>query len=182
VRPPRSPYYGGIFAITTTSQSSALFKHRRSLPRTTPSRQPPLPPSRQARLPASIPGRLTILTYSLGPLEACTVTHLLGIAPPRRSRSTPRLSPPAIAVRRRRVPFRPNFEHQRALGELTLLPAPCTPGAPPASPELAEPRRPHCQGPHYKSPPLSRVFTANRGHGCDTLNLCRVLSAKEHLQ
>jgi hypothetical protein len=77
--------------------------------------RPPLPPSRQARPPASIPGRLTILTYSLGPLEACVVAHMLGIAPPRRSRSPLRPSPPAIAVHRRRVPFRPNSEHQRAL-------------------------------------------------------------------
>jgi hypothetical protein len=100
-----APWYGDIFAITATSQLSALFKHRRSLPRTTP-------------------GWLTILTYSLGPLEACAVAHLLGIAPPRWSRSPPRPSPPAIAVRRRRVTFRPNSEHQRALGELTLLPAP----------------------------------------------------------
>jgi hypothetical protein len=119
-----APWYGGIFAVTVTSQSSALFKHRRSPPRATPSRRLPLPPSRQARLLASIPGRLTILTYSLGPLEACAVAHLLGIAPPRRSRSTPRPSPPAIVVRRRRVPFRPNSEHQRALGEHVVDPDP----------------------------------------------------------
>jgi hypothetical protein len=118
------PWYGSIFAVTATSRSSALFKHRSSLPRATPSHRPPLSPSRQARLPASIPSRLTILTYSLGPLEACTVAHLLGIAPPCRSRNTPRPSPPAITVRRRLVPFRPNSEHQRARGELTLLPAP----------------------------------------------------------
>jgi hypothetical protein len=76
-----APWYDGIFAVTATSRSSALFKHCRNLLRATPSRRPPLPPSRQARLLASIPGRLTILTYSLGPLEACAVAHLLGIAP-----------------------------------------------------------------------------------------------------
>jgi hypothetical protein len=36
----------------------------------------------------------------------------------------PRPSPPVTAVRRRRVPPRPNSEHQWPLGEHALLPAP----------------------------------------------------------
>jgi hypothetical protein len=156
-----APWYGDIFAVTATSRSSALFKHRRSLPRATPSRRLPLPPSRQARLLASIPGRLTILIYSLGPLEACAIAHLLGIAPPRWSRSTPRPSPPAIAVRRRQVPFRPNSEHQRALGELTLLPTPFPGRSPRRSCRISASRAAgHGQGPHCKGPNLSRGLSA----------------------
>jgi hypothetical protein len=156
-----APWYGGIFAVTATSRSGALFKHHRSLPPATPSRRPPLPPSRQARLLASIPGRLTILTYSLGSLEACAVAHLPGIAPPRRSRNTPRSSPPAVAMRRRRVPFCPNFEHQRALGELTLLPTPF-PGRSPrrSRRNLASRAAGHGQGPHCKGSNLSRGLSA----------------------
>jgi hypothetical protein len=157
-------WYGGIFAVTATSRSSALFKHRRSFPRATPSRRPPLPPSRQARPPASILGRLTILTYSLGPLEACVFAHLLDIAPPCRSRSTPRLPPPAIAVRCRLVPFRPNSEHQRALGELTLLPAPLH-GRERRRPRRNWPSRaaPMAKG-HIASPHLfPRVFLQTEG-------------------
>jgi hypothetical protein len=97
-------------------------RHRPS--RATPSCQPPLPPSRRTRLLARIPGRLATLTYTQGPLEACVVASLPGIARRRRSHRTPRPSPPATAVRRRRVPLYPNFEHPQALGELTLLPAP----------------------------------------------------------
>jgi hypothetical protein len=63
-------------------------------------------------------------THPLGTLEACVVAYLLGIARRRRSCTTSQRSPPAIAVRRRRVPFRPNTERPRALGELTLLHAP----------------------------------------------------------
>jgi hypothetical protein len=161
-----APWYDDILAVTATSWSSALFKHRRSLPCATPSRWPPLSPSRQARMLASILGRLTILTYSLGPLEACAVAHLLGSAPPHRSRSTPRPSPPAIAVGRRRVPFRPNTEHQRALGELTLLPTPF-PGR--------SPRR-RCR--------ISASHAASHGQGphCKGSNLYRGLSAKLKLQ
>jgi hypothetical protein len=48
------PWYGGIFAVTVTSRSSALFKHRLSPPCATPSRRPPLRPSRQACLLACI--------------------------------------------------------------------------------------------------------------------------------
>jgi hypothetical protein len=68
-----APWYGSIFAITTMSRSSALFKHRRSLPRATPSRRPPLPPSRQARLPASIIG----LIYFLPSKHACVFSGLV---------------------------------------------------------------------------------------------------------
>jgi hypothetical protein len=49
---------------------------------------------------------------------------LLGIARRLLSRPTLRPSLPAITVCYRRVPFRPNSERPRALGELTLLPAP----------------------------------------------------------
>jgi hypothetical protein len=123
--------------------------------------RPPLSPSCQARPPASIQGQLTILTYSLGPIEACVVAHLLGIAPPCQSRSPPRPSPPAIAVRRRRVPYRPNSEHQRALGERALLPAPLH-GRERRRPRpiWPEPRRPHGQGWHCKPPNLFGVFCA----------------------
>jgi hypothetical protein len=128
-------------------------------PGATPSRRPPLPPSRRTCMLASIPGRLTILTYSLGPLEACVVAYLPGITRRRRSHLTPWPSPPATTVRCRRVPLCPNSEHPRALGELTLLPAPLH------GRERYQPRRisaaraaGHGQGQHCKPPNLSRVF------------------------
>jgi hypothetical protein len=93
-------------------------------PRATPSRRPPLPPSRWTRLLARIPGRLTILTYSLGALEACAIAYFPGIARRHRSHRTLLPTPPATAVRRRRLPLRPNSEHPRALGEITILAAP----------------------------------------------------------
>jgi hypothetical protein len=68
-----APWYGSIFAITVMSQSSALFKHRRSLPRATPSRRLPLPPSRQARLPASIIGLINFLPSK----HACVFSGLV---------------------------------------------------------------------------------------------------------
>jgi hypothetical protein len=99
-------------------------KCRHHPPCATPSRRPPLPPSHRTRLLARIPSWLATLTYILGPLEACAVASLPGIARRRRSHRTPRPSPPATAVRHHRVPLHPNFQHPRALGELTLLPVP----------------------------------------------------------
>jgi hypothetical protein len=61
---------------------------------------------------------------SIGPLGAPSVS----CCPTRVLHSPeswpPRPSPPATAMRRRRVSFRPNSEYQRALGEHALLPAP----------------------------------------------------------
>jgi hypothetical protein len=88
-----------------------------------------LPPSRRAHLLASIPGRLTILTYSLGPKEACTVAHLLGIAPTRRSCSTLLPSLPPTGVRRRRVPLRPNRASTNPSWAHPPPRAPCTAGS-----------------------------------------------------
>jgi hypothetical protein len=85
-------YHGGILAIITASPANAYLRSRPLLACRHQVGRLPLP-SCQARPPASILGQLTILTYSLGPLEACAVTHFLGIAPPRRSRSPPRPSP-----------------------------------------------------------------------------------------
>jgi hypothetical protein len=86
-----------------TGEASPIKTERRHCPPlATPSRRPPLPPFRRARLLAHIPSRLAILTYSLGPLEACTVASLPGIARRHRSHCTPRPSPPATAVRCRR--------------------------------------------------------------------------------
>jgi hypothetical protein len=126
-------------------------------PHATPRRRPPLPPSRRARLLARIPGRLAILTYSLEPLEAYVIASLPGIARHRRSHRRPRPLPPATAVRRCRVPLCLNFEHPRAIGELTLLPAPLH-GREHHRPcrILAARAAGHGQGPHCKPPNVSR--------------------------
>jgi hypothetical protein len=112
--------------------------------------------------PRPSPVRLTFLAYSLETLEACAVAYLPGIARRHRSHSTPRPSPPVTSMHRRRVPLRPNSEHPRALGELTLLPAPL---------QGRERRRPHRNWPsraapmakgHIASPHLfSKGFSVN---------------------
>jgi hypothetical protein len=118
---PRPHPRGHALIITT---KPPLFK-----PRVVPLLAPSLPPAAPSvpppvnSHPCHSPVRLTFLAYSLRTLEACVV-YLPGIARRRRSHSTPRPSPSATAVRRRQVPLRPNSEHPRALGELTLLPAP----------------------------------------------------------
>jgi hypothetical protein len=122
----RSPYYGGISAVTATSPGGLAYKNRAPCPSSRRHHRPPRHPRRcRSATSSGRPHRkLAPPTHPLGPLEVCAIACLLGIAPPRRSRSTPRPSPPAIAVRHHRVPFRPNSECPRALGELTLLPAP----------------------------------------------------------
>jgi hypothetical protein len=118
---------------------------------------------------------------SIGPLGApnvaCCPTHVLHSP----ELWSPRPSSSVAVVRHRRVPPRPNSEHQRPFGEHALIPAPLH-GRERRRPRRNWPSRaaPMAKG-HIARPPLSRVFVANRGHGCDTSNLCRVLSAIGYL-
>jgi hypothetical protein len=95
---------------------------------------------------------------------------------------SPRPSSPVTVVRRRRVPPRPNSEHQWPLGEHALIPAPLH-GRERRRPSRNWPSRaaPMAKG-HIASPHLFlRVFSINQGHGCNVSNLCRVLGAKGYL-
>jgi hypothetical protein len=96
--------YDGISVVTATSPGRLAYKNRAPSrpPRATPSHRPPLPLFLLARLLTRISGRLTTLTYSLEPLEACAVASLPDIECCRRSYHILRPLPPATAVRRRR--------------------------------------------------------------------------------
>jgi hypothetical protein len=125
----------------------------------------------------------TTSDHSLGLARAQALAHCPAKSPPRRQPEPPRPPPPATTACPRRSRLRSNLGHPCTLGEHVVVPD-CLPGrergrlagirpAPPSS---------HAQRPNCKALLLSRVFTANRGHGCDTLDLCRVLSVKVYLQ
>jgi hypothetical protein len=152
-RRPRSPCYDWISAVTATSLGGLAYKNRAPCPSSRWHRRPPRHPRRRRSAASSGHPRRKPAppTHPLGPLEACAVACLLGTAPPHRSRSTPRRSLPAIAVRHHLVPFRPNSECSRALCELTLLPAPL---------HVRERRRPRRNWPS-RAAPMAKVHIAS---------------------
>jgi hypothetical protein len=94
---------------------------------------------------------------SIGPLGApsvaCCPTRALHSSESR----PPRPSPPVTTMRRRRLSFRPNSEHRRALGEHALLPTPLH-GRERCRHRRIWPRRPHGHGPKCKPQVFLRIF------------------------
>jgi hypothetical protein len=150
--------------------------HRRS------GRPTPLPPLHHAHRGRRLASRrlaplLATARVSIFPRTRSTSRGraLPSQAPPSLSPEPPQPSPSAVAARPRRSRLRSNLGRPCALGEHVVVPH-CLPGR-----ERSRLAASSCPGAQLQGL-LSRVFTANRGHGCDALDLCRVLSVKVYLQ
>jgi hypothetical protein len=127
-------------AVRATAEVAALRRHRRRHRDVTGGVLPiktkrhtllvpslPLHCARHCRPPMNSPPRpspvrLTFLAYSLGALETCAAIRCSALHLPRRSRSPPRVPPPAVVARPRRSYPRSNPGLPRALGEHVIVP------------------------------------------------------------
>jgi hypothetical protein len=122
---PRASYYGRCSSpVVTHARRATYLNAALPYPRADTSRSASIAAPRQACPPASIPGRPTIQTSSLGPIEACAVVHCSALRLPRRCHSPPRPPPPSTATRPRRSCLRADQPRQSTLSEPLGGPAP----------------------------------------------------------